>query len=196
MVKFENQRKVSFLNEMLPNMKGIVVVNPHNPTGDILPAQIIKDILAFADRHNLHVIMDEIYGLSVYAENAKLTSVLSIEEIPRPEMTHFIWSFSKDLGLAGFRCGILHTWNKEFIKSIRYIIRMCSVTALVQAKLNVLLSDSDWLDNVFFPESIKRLREAYTYCTNELQQMNCKRWMYQSMNHKPEFFSGLTCQNF
>ena len=31
-------------------MKGIVIVNPHNPTGKVFSSQSIKELLDFADR--------------------------------------------------------------------------------------------------------------------------------------------------
>ena len=46
-------------------------------------------------RHDLHIIMDEIYGLSVWAENSMFHSVLSLKDVPDPNKTHFVWSFSK-----------------------------------------------------------------------------------------------------
>ena len=39
--------------------------------------------------------MDEIYGLSVWAENSTFHIVLSLKDIPDPNKTHFVWSFSK-----------------------------------------------------------------------------------------------------
>ena len=32
-----------------------------------------------------------------------------------PERTHFLWGLSKDFGLAGFRMGFIHTYNKVFL---------------------------------------------------------------------------------
>ena len=46
-------------------------------------------------RHDLHIIMDEVYGLSVWDENCLFHSVLSLKNIPDPNKTHFVWSFSK-----------------------------------------------------------------------------------------------------
>ena len=39
--------------------------------------------------------MDEIYALSIHQEGQVFNSVLSLPHIPRPEMTHLIWGFSK-----------------------------------------------------------------------------------------------------
>ena len=34
------------------NMRGIVIVNPHNPTGRVYTSQTIQDVLSFADRYS------------------------------------------------------------------------------------------------------------------------------------------------
>ena len=39
--------------------------------------------------------MDEIYELSVWAENSTFHSVLSLKDIPDPNKTHFVWSSRK-----------------------------------------------------------------------------------------------------
>lgn len=45
-------------------------------------------------RYQLHVIVDEIYALSVFDPDVTFTSVLSLYH-PDPEKVHFIWGFSK-----------------------------------------------------------------------------------------------------
>lgn len=49
-------------------VKAIVVINPANPTGAILPEQSGRDLLAFAAEHNLAVIADEVYQHNLYGE--------------------------------------------------------------------------------------------------------------------------------
>ena len=46
-------------------------------------------------RHELHVILDEIYALSVFDEATSFHSVLTIADLPDPQRTHFVWGFSK-----------------------------------------------------------------------------------------------------
>ena len=43
-------------------------------------------------------------------------SVLSFDEVPDPQRTHFLWGMSKDFGIASFRYGVLHTLNKDLLK--------------------------------------------------------------------------------
>ena len=46
-------------------------------------------------RHDLHIILDEIYALSPIGHETEFHSVLSIKDLPCPEKTHFLWGFSK-----------------------------------------------------------------------------------------------------
>ena len=48
------------------NIKGIVVINPGNPTGAILDAASINELIAFAKEHHLAIMADEVYQENVY----------------------------------------------------------------------------------------------------------------------------------
>uniref|UniRef100_UPI00358FB63D 1-aminocyclopropane-1-carboxylate synthase-like protein 1 n=1 Tax=Myxine glutinosa TaxID=7769 RepID=UPI00358FB63D len=61
------------------HVRGLILINPHNPLGDIYPADDLMSYLQFAKRHKLHVIMDEIYMLTIFKEGVEFTSVLSFD---------------------------------------------------------------------------------------------------------------------
>uniref|UniRef100_A0A8C2TAU9 Aminotransferase class I/classII large domain-containing protein n=1 Tax=Coturnix japonica TaxID=93934 RepID=A0A8C2TAU9_COTJA len=136
----------------------LVLINPNNPLGDIYPAQLLKECLEFAHRHELHVIMDEIYMLSVY-DDITFTSVLSLDSLPDPERTHFMWGFSKDFGMSGIRVGVLYTRNHAVQKAVNQLAVFHSCPGPVQHN-SICLDLIDWLDNVFLPTNKKRLKEA------------------------------------
>uniref|UniRef100_A0A8C4UZ31 Aminotransferase class I/classII large domain-containing protein n=1 Tax=Falco tinnunculus TaxID=100819 RepID=A0A8C4UZ31_FALTI len=131
----------------------LILINPRNPLGDIYPAQLLKECLEFAHRfeYELHVIMDEIYMLSVYDDTA-FTSVLSLEFL--------ILSSTHDFGMSGIRVGVLYTTNQEIRKAVNQLAVFHSCPGPVQHILSQFLRDRDWLDNVFFPTTKKRLKEA------------------------------------
>ncbi|XP_063802386.1 1-aminocyclopropane-1-carboxylate synthase-like protein 1 isoform X2 [Pseudophryne corroboree] len=86
------------------NVKALILINPHNPLGDVYSASEMVEFLEFAKRHSLHVIVDEIYMLSVFDESATFSSVLSLDKLPDPQRTHIMWGISK-IGLTRFTCG-------------------------------------------------------------------------------------------
>ncbi|PVV02955.1 hypothetical protein BB560_002582 [Smittium megazygosporum] len=46
--------------------KMLIICNPHNPTGKIYPRKVLESFYQFAESHNMYVLVDEIYALSVY----------------------------------------------------------------------------------------------------------------------------------
>uniref|UniRef100_A0A8D0G2U9 Aminotransferase class I/classII large domain-containing protein n=1 Tax=Sphenodon punctatus TaxID=8508 RepID=A0A8D0G2U9_SPHPU len=111
--------------------------------------------------------MDEIYMLSVY-DDTTFTSILSLDCLPDPERTHFMWGFSKDFGMCGIRVGVLYTRNHEVRKAVNRLAVFHGCPGPVQHVLHQFLSERDWLDNVFFPTNKRRLKEAKEVLVNGL----------------------------
>ena len=64
-------------------VKGIVVINPANPTGAILEKQNIQEVIDFAKTHNLAIIADEVYQENVYgAKFLSFAKLLGEEKVP------------------------------------------------------------------------------------------------------------------
>jgi len=81
--------------------RGIVVINPNNPTGAVYSEDNLKQIVALAEKYNLVVFADEIYDRIVYddAEHIPLaTLVVSV-------LCLTFNGLSKTYRLAGFRSG-------------------------------------------------------------------------------------------
>ncbi|HUX12495.1 MAG TPA: pyridoxal phosphate-dependent aminotransferase [Spirochaetia bacterium] len=81
--------------------KGIVVINPNNPTGAVYPRSILQKIHDLAARYKLIVFSDEIYDRILYDDNT-FTPMGSLSD------DIFCVTFngiSKAYRAAGFRCG-------------------------------------------------------------------------------------------
>ncbi|XP_077994771.1 1-aminocyclopropane-1-carboxylate synthase-like protein 1 isoform X2 [Glandiceps talaboti] len=153
------------------NVRGIFLINPHNPTGEIYTAELLRDCLDFAHRHSLHVVIDEIYMGTIFHQDVNFTSVLSLDCVPDPHRTHLIWGLSKDFGMAGYRCGVLHSLNPVLHKAMEYLAYFHSIAASTQNMLAEFLSDSEWIKNVFFPANHQRLRESYQCMSDGLTEL-------------------------
>ena len=57
--------------------KGIVVINPNNPTGAVYSEDVLKKIVALAEQHELIIFADEIYDQILY-DDAKHTPLASL----------------------------------------------------------------------------------------------------------------------
>lgn len=85
-------------NAINENTKMIVLNYPNNPTGQILPDELLDSIIQTAKEHNLYVLSDEIY--SEYAAQ-NVTSVLKYNY----QKSIITKSFSKSHAMTGFRIG-------------------------------------------------------------------------------------------
>lgn len=153
-------------------IRGLLLSNPNNPLGVIYSKELLETCLAFAARHSLHVIVDEIYMLCGFKEDCCVTNVLSLKDIPDKDRLHVLWGFSKDFGASGFRCGVLHTRNKEVYRAIcSGYTRFQDVPTPTQVLLENLIKDKEWLDNVFLPANLQRLRNAHKVTCDALHEV-------------------------
>ncbi|HEV7199942.1 MAG TPA: aminotransferase class I/II-fold pyridoxal phosphate-dependent enzyme, partial [Candidatus Limnocylindria bacterium] len=91
-----------------PRTKMIVFNSPHNPTGSILTEDDVRAIADIANRHDLVVLADEIYGRLQYEGEP-----LSIATLPgMAERTITLDGFSKTFAMTGWRLGygIIPSW--------------------------------------------------------------------------------------
>jgi len=49
-----------------PRTRVLVVIDPNNPTGAVYPAPVRRALIEFADRHDLTILADEVYGDVAY----------------------------------------------------------------------------------------------------------------------------------
>ncbi|XP_048216630.1 1-aminocyclopropane-1-carboxylate synthase-like protein 1 isoform X2 [Perognathus longimembris pacificus] len=152
-------------------VKGLILINPQNPLGDIYSPRELQEFLEFAKRHELHVIVDEVYMLSVFEESLEYRSVLSLERLPDPQRTHVMWATSKDFGMSGMRFGTLYTENQHVATSVASLCRYHGLSGLVQYQMAQLLQDRDWISHVYLPENHARLKAAHTYVSEELKAL-------------------------
>nr|XP_023509677.1 1-aminocyclopropane-1-carboxylate synthase-like protein 1 isoform X2 [Equus caballus] len=152
-------------------VKGLILINPQNPLGDIYSPAELQNFLEFAKRHELHVMVDEVYMLSVFEESVGYRSVLSLERLPDPQRTHVMWATSKDFGMSGLRFGTLYTENRDVATAVASLCRYHGLSGLVQHQMAQLLRDRDWINQVYLPENHARLKAAHTYVAGELRAL-------------------------
>ncbi|CAF0930299.1 unnamed protein product [Adineta ricciae] len=151
--------------------RAIVLVNPHNPLGDIYDEAVMQPILEFAAEKRLHVIVDEIYALSVFQNQRPFKSILNYTSIPDPERTHFLWSFSKDFALSGTRVGVLYAGTKDICRVGTKLNFLMVPSSAIQMTLKLILDDREWT-NAYLKLNQCRLTEQYQYAKNQIEQMD------------------------
>ncbi len=92
-----------------PNIVGIMIINPDNPTGMVYPLEILRRYVAIAKEFDLFLISDEIY-LNVTYNGARGYSLSQyIDDVPGIALK----GLSKEIPWPGSRCGWAKFYNKE-----------------------------------------------------------------------------------
>ena len=87
--------------KITPRTKGIVVINPNNPTGAVYSEDTLAQLVELARTHNLIVFSDEIYDKILY-DDATHTSTAALA----PDLLCLTFNgLSKAYRVAGFRTG-------------------------------------------------------------------------------------------
>lgn len=92
-----------------PNIVGILIINPDNPTGMVYPLETLKRIVAIAKEFNLFLIADEIYINITYNGSKAYPLAEIIEDVPGISMK----GMSKELPWPGARCGWMEYYNRD-----------------------------------------------------------------------------------
>jgi aminotransferase len=87
-----------------PRTKALLLVSPNNPTGAVIPGDVMADIAALANAHNLLVIMDELYEKMMFDGAVHVTAAVYPG---MAERTITINGFSKSYAMTGWRLGYL-----------------------------------------------------------------------------------------
>jgi alanine-synthesizing transaminase len=87
--------------KITPRTKGIVVINPNNPTGALYSEELLRQIVAIARQHGLVILADEVYDKVLY-DHARHVPIASLSE---DVLTLTFNSLSKSYRSCGYRAG-------------------------------------------------------------------------------------------
>ncbi|KXJ88325.1 putative aspartate aminotransferase [Microdochium bolleyi] len=157
-------------------VRALFIINPHNPVGRCYPRETLVEIMRFCQKHQIHLISDEIYGSSVFrsTDDPKLpdfTSVLAIEPgVIDDRLLHVTYGFSKDFGAAGLRLGCIITRSPRVLDVVQMAMRFHNPSGASVAIFSAILEDRNWC-NAFLAESRRKIGEAYAFVTAGLTRM-------------------------
>ena len=89
--------------KITPHTKGIVVINPNNPTGVLYTNALLQQIIDLARKHGLVIFADEVYDKVLY-DGVKHTPIASLSN---DVLTLTFNSLSKSYRSCGYRAGWL-----------------------------------------------------------------------------------------
>ncbi len=124
-----------------PRSKMILLGNPNNPTGAVIPREELEGIAKLAIEHDLIVASDEVYSRLVYGgEHVSIASLPGMQE-----RTLLLDGFSKAYAMTGWRVGYVAAPPhilEAMLKIHQYTI-MCAGTAAQEAALQALRHGED-----------------------------------------------------
>jgi alanine-synthesizing transaminase len=117
--------------KITPRTRGIVVINPNNPTGALYPDEVLKQIVELARQHQLIVFADEIYDKVLYDGHIH-TSLASLAD----DVLFVTFNgLSKNYRACGYRSGWMIVSGdkrhaKDYIEGLNMLasMRLCANT--------------------------------------------------------------------
>lgn len=131
--------------------KGIVVINPNNPTGTVYPKEILEQIVQLARENELILFADEIYDRLIL-DDIEHTALASLA----PDLLTISFNgLSKSHLICGYRCGWMclcgnKSYARDYIEGLNLLssMRLCSnvpAQSLIPAALDCLDSTKELL---------------------------------------------------
>lgn len=135
-----------------PNIVGILIINPDNPTGMVYPRYILDRFVEIASEFNLFLICDEIYMNVTYNGANNHTLAEYIGDVPGISLK----GISKEMPWPGARCGWMEFYNRkskpEFDKLCETLenAKMIEVssTKLPQLAIPLIMQDERYKDYI------------------------------------------------
>src|SRR5215831_4882385 len=149
--------------------RAIVLINPNNPTGSITSDELTRQILELAHRHNLLVIVDEVYRELCFENGPRPASVFA-QPMGVPLVT--LESLSKTFLVPGWRTGWLRFTHADKMRDLVQAVyrlaggRLCAPTP-AQYSVRPALEG----DRVFQLNFINELRKRRDFAVAQVQKI-------------------------
>ena len=159
--------------------KGIVVINPNNPTGSVYPRHILQQIVDVAREHELVVFTDEIYEKIIY-DGAE---AINLATLTGDDVLCLTFSgLSKAYRVCGYRAGwVAITGPKHeaanYIEGITLLasMRLCS-NVPAQHAIQTALGGYQSIDALVAPGGrLHEQRDVAYHMQNEIDGISCNQ---------------------
>ncbi len=152
--------------------KAILLVSPNNPTGAVYKKRLVDSVVDLCLEHDIMLISDETYARIIF-DGGNHYSPRSRRDADENVIT--LGSFSKDLGMAGWRVGFIVASSsviKEYMK-IQDTLAICAPTAGQMLALEVLRNGTDYVD--FEMERLAHLRDLAYVRLRDIDRLEVTR---------------------
>ncbi|CDJ41867.1 aminotransferase, putative [Eimeria tenella] len=169
------------------NVRGIVIINPGNPTGQLIKEQQLKEVVQLCHRESLVLLADEVYQENVYGDSpfVSLRKIVMQQQVDVPLFS--LHSSSKGLvGECGFRGGCVLIENVEdAVKQQLYKLSSMSLCSNLFGQLMMTnLCNPPRPGDPSYPSFIKEKESIYRTTRRKADTV------YRHLNAVP----GISCQ--
>ncbi len=163
--------------KITPNTKGIVVINPNNPTGAVYSQEILEQIVELARAHNLIIFADEIYSKILYDD----ATFVPMGRVAQEDVLCVSFNgLSKAYRLAGFRSGWMVISGakhraRSYIEGLEMLssMRLCANVPAMYA-IQTALGGYQSINELILPGGrLKEQRDIAWKLVNDIPGISC-----------------------
>ncbi|MEM1513699.1 MAG: aminotransferase class I/II-fold pyridoxal phosphate-dependent enzyme [Candidatus Thermoplasmatota archaeon] len=155
--------------------KGIVIINPNNPTGALYSEKTLKEIIDIAGEHNILVVSDEIYD-DIFFDAPHVATARLAKDIPILTLN----GFSKVYLVPGWRIGYALFYNPNgeldelkdaFLRIAR--ARLCANSVCQLAMIEALRGSQEHIKEMV--EKLRKRRDFAYKRINEIEGLSTRK---------------------
>lgn len=162
--------------KITPRTRGLVIINPNNPTGAVYTRETLEGLLQIAREHNLIIFSDEIYDRILY-DDAKHISIATLAD---DVLCLTMSGLTKNYFGAGFRAGWLVLSGKtkdaqDYMEGLMLLatMRVCS-SVPAQYCIKPALEGYQHIDDLVLPTGrLYQQRDAAVQAINAIPGLSC-----------------------
>ncbi|GMI83153.1 1-amino-cyclopropane-1-carboxylate synthase 8 [Hibiscus trionum] len=171
---YERARKLDL------KVKGVLITNPSNPLGTTMTKDELQNLITFAIDKNIHLISDEVFSGTVFDSPCFISIIEAAIDSNLKRNTdvlsriHIVYSLSKDLGLPGFRVGMIYSNNQTVVAAATKMSSFGLVSSQTQYLLTCMLANKKFTSK-YMKENQKRLKRRKELLVSGLKKsgINC-----------------------
>ncbi|WP_243140819.1 threonine-phosphate decarboxylase CobD [Candidatus Galacturonibacter soehngenii] len=161
--------KEDFLNAVTKEIDMVFLCNPNNPTGEVIPKELMMRIIETCKKNKTILVIDECF--ISFLENGAEVSV--IKEVERYDNLIVINAFTKLYAMPGIRLGFAAIGNIKMIELINKVRQPWSVSVLAQKAGVAALEQKEYV-----AKTKELIRDERSYLMHEL--LECGFQIYGS----------------
>ena len=160
----------------------LLITRPDNPTGFVYSSQELKTIANWCILNNVHLVINELYGLSIidkthkdiaedYRSGERFESAFPLVKNLQSPFVHIVYGLSKDFGISGFRVGFIYSQNEAFLTAYRNLNAPHMISNLTQWIISECLTDHQFVSS-FIELNQKEITNSYSVVIRMLKKLN------------------------